>query len=129
LKSKEDMVLTKAESLPSTDLEGIFQQVQEVKEPVIRKVEGMVPSSCYGLFCRNGLNAKQRILHDYFLFDGDGMIHSVQMGQGNHCTYSLTCVNTHRLQDENALGGAGHARGGDLKYRVASFIHLVFTAL
>jgi hypothetical protein len=128
LKTIEDQVLPKAETLPSTHLKGIFEPVKEAA-PVQCKVEGTIPPSCYGLFARNGPNVKHEVLHDYFLFDGDGMIHSVMMGEGNKATYSCSFINTHRVQDEDKMGGAVHAKWGDLKYGYASLLHLTATAL
>jgi carotenoid cleavage dioxygenase-like enzyme len=126
----EDQVLPRADTLPSTNLKGIFEPVQEtVGAPVLCEVKGTVPPSCYGLFARNGPNVKQPVLHDYFIFDGDGMVHSVMMAEGNKCTYSCSFINTHRVQDEEAIGGAVHAKVGDLKYGPGSLIHLTATAL
>jgi carotenoid cleavage dioxygenase-like enzyme len=109
-------------------LKGIFEPIKEAA-PIQCKVEGTIPPSCYGLFAQNGPNMKHEVLHKYFRFDGDGMIYSVMMGEGNKATYSCSFINMHRVQDKDEMGGAVHVKVGDLKYGYGSLLHLMATAL
>ncbi|MCL7026039.1 hypothetical protein MKW94_012012 [Papaver nudicaule] len=88
---------------PSVQISGNFAPVPE--QPVCQNlpVTGSIPSSINGVYVRNGANPLFEPLSGHHLFDGDGMIHAVNINQGS-VSYSCRFTETHRLVQEKSLG-------------------------
>jgi len=68
-----------------------------------RVVAGEVPRDVDGVYLRNGPNPKHEPRGRYHWFDGDGMIHAVEVRDGN-VTYRRRWVHTPELAEEDAAG-------------------------
>jgi len=110
-------VQRKRSSGPNPFLEGNFGPVPEVGSPIVlRPSSGSLPPSLHGsMFARNGPNPKHEPLSHYHWFDGDGMVHSVRVVDGETVVYSNHHVKTPRLAAEDAAGKALVVKIGDLQ--------------
>ena len=64
------------------------------------EVEGDIPKDITGIYFRNGPNPKYVPLNHYHLFDGDGMLHSVQIENGK-ATYRNRWIRTEGFVKES----------------------------
>jgi carotenoid cleavage dioxygenase len=86
-------------------LVGGFAPIHDERAACVLPVIGEVPRDLHGMFVRNGPNAKFSPRGRYHWFDGDGMLHAVQI-QGGRVTYRNRWIRTEHLAAEEA---AGHA--------------------
>lgn len=86
-------------------LQGNFAPVHEEITAEDLKVIGELPSDLCGMFVRNGPNPQFTPIGRYHWFDGDGMLHGVQIRDGK-ASYRNRYVRTRGFQIE---GEAGHA--------------------
>nr|AMJ39497.1 carotene cleavage dioxygenase 1 copy 3 [Bixa orellana] len=77
-------------------------------------VQGFLPECLNGEFVRIGPNPKFHPVAGYHWFDGDGMVHGLQIKDGK-ATYVSRFVRTARLKQEEFHGGAKFWELGDLK--------------
>jgi carotenoid cleavage dioxygenase len=86
-------------------LQGNRAPVREEQTCLDLRVVGTLPDALTGMFLRNGPNPQFDPRGRYHWWDGDGMIHAVQLEQGR-ATYRNRWVRTKAFQTEQA---AGHA--------------------
>jgi len=88
-------------------LEGNFAPVREEVDLPCPEVEGTIPSDLEGFFLRTGPNPDLPPLDvsTYHPFDGDGMIHEMQLG-GGKATYRNRWIVTKGLERERSAGKA-----------------------
>ncbi len=86
-------------------LAGNWTPVREEQTIASLKVIGELPPELAGTFLRIGPNPQFRPLGQYHLFDGDGMVHSVQIsdGQAHYCN---RYVRTDKFLAEQQAGRA-----------------------
>ncbi|XP_047971264.1 9-cis-epoxycarotenoid dioxygenase NCED1, chloroplastic-like [Salvia hispanica] len=89
---------------PGVQIAGNFAPVPE--QPVRHRlpVAGKIPESIKGVYVRNGANPLFAPEAGHHFFDGDGMIHAVEFGEGGHVSYACRFTETERLTQERALG-------------------------
>ncbi|XP_049368759.1 carotenoid 9,10(9',10')-cleavage dioxygenase 1-like isoform X1 [Solanum verrucosum] len=96
-------------------LSGNFAPIHEETPPCKDlPVKGYLPECLNGEFVRVGPNPKFAPVAGYHWFDGDGMIHGLQIKDGK-ATYVSRFVRTSRLKQEEFFGGAKFMKIGDLK--------------
>ncbi|XP_006345442.1 carotenoid 9,10(9',10')-cleavage dioxygenase 1-like isoform X1 [Solanum tuberosum] len=96
-------------------LSGNFAPIDEETPPCKDlPVKGYLPECLNGEFVRVGPNPKFAPVAGYHWFDGDGMIHGLQIKDGK-ATYVSRFVRTSRLKQEEFFGGAKFMKIGDLK--------------
>ncbi|TMX00575.1 hypothetical protein EJD97_000547 [Solanum chilense] len=96
-------------------LSGNFAPIDEETPPSKDlPVKGYLPECLNGEFVRVGPNPKFAPVAGYHWFDGDGMIHGLQIKDGK-ATYVSRFVRTSRLKQEEFFGGAKFMKIGDLK--------------
>lgn len=66
-------------------------------------IEGEIPAELAGTYYRNGANPQFPQLPSYHIFDGDGMIHAFEIGDGV-CHYRNRWVRTDRFNAERSAG-------------------------
>ncbi|KNA08696.1 hypothetical protein SOVF_160350 [Spinacia oleracea] len=89
---------------PDIQLSGNYAPVQESPVHAGLEVIGEIPSGLHGVYLRNGANPMLPPSGAHHLFDGDGMIHAVNLRPGNQPTYSCRYTQTNRLVHEYAAG-------------------------
>ncbi|CAN4110357.1 unnamed protein product [Withania somnifera] len=99
---------------PCHFLSGNFAPVDETPPCKDLPVKGYLPECLNGEFVRVGPNPKFAPVAGYHWFDGDGMIHGLQIKDGK-ATYVSRFVRTSRLKQEEFFGGAKFMKIGDLK--------------
>lgn len=87
---------------PSVQLAGNFSPVPENPVQHELEVEGIIPASLEGTYIRNGANPMFEPVAGHHLFDGDGMLHAIQIKQGI-VSYANRFTRTNRLQEEMKL--------------------------
>lgn len=68
-------------------------------------IEGTIPKALQGTYMRNGPNLRFEPLGDYHWFDGDGMLHAVDLSDGK-ARYRNRWIQSAGLQAEEKLGRA-----------------------
>lgn len=91
-------------------LEGMYAPVRDEIDAVDLPVRGELPAGLQGAFLRNGPNPQFVPLGGYHLFDGDGMIHAVDLTDGQ-ASYRNRWIESRGLLAERR---AGHALFGGL---------------
>jgi len=86
-------------------LNGKFSPIEDEMVAENLTVLGEIPSDLEGMFLRNGPNPKFSPKGRYHWFDGDGMIHAVQL-QGGKATYRNRYIRTRGLKTEEEAGEA-----------------------
>lgn len=86
-------------------LDGNFAPVQEEITAETLEVIGQLPPELAGMFVRNGPNPQFTPIGAYHWFDGDGMLHGVQI-QAGKATYRNRYVRTRGFMIEQEVGKA-----------------------
>jgi carotenoid cleavage dioxygenase len=87
-------------------LEGPYAPVfEEIAARDLKVVHGKIPDDLTGTFVRNGPNPRVPPKGKYHWFDGDGMVHAVELG-GGKAAYRNRFVRTPGLLEEIAAGEA-----------------------
>lgn len=86
-------------------LDGNFAPVDQEITSNTLKVIGELPLDLSGMFVRNGPNPQWEPIGNYHWFDGDGMLHGVQISNGK-ATYRNRYVRTKKWQTEHEAGKA-----------------------
>jgi len=86
-------------------LTGIYEPVTDEREDVGLTVMGEIPQALRGSYLRNGSNPQFSPLGRYHVFDGDGMIHAVDLADGQ-ATYRNRWVDSRGLLVERREGQA-----------------------
>jgi carotenoid cleavage dioxygenase-like enzyme len=95
------------------DLRDNFLPIDREIGPVACEVSGEIPAGLRGHFVRNGPNQMFEPLGSYHIFDGDGMLHGVEFGDGK-ASYRNRWIRTRGLEAEIALGQAAYPGLSDL---------------
>jgi carotenoid cleavage dioxygenase len=103
-------VSIQSEPATSTWLTGLYEPVTDELDVTDLEVRGTIPDGLRGSFWRNGPNPAFAPLGGYHLFDGDGMIHAVDLADGR-ARYRNAWVGSAGLTAEQR---AGHALFGGL---------------
>jgi carotenoid cleavage dioxygenase-like enzyme len=91
-----------------------FKPVHSICSGAALEVTGAIPADLEGVYLRNGTNLQfEETNGRYHMFNGAGMLHQVQIGQGK-ATYSNTYVKTPRYLIEDAAGSDQYLHFGDL---------------
>ena len=90
---------------PVSYLDGVFAPVSDEIEQTNLEVYGDIPDSIHGIYVQNNPNPYYPAPELYHWFDGDGMIHGVQLEDGQ-ATYRNRYVATRGLAHEKAVGSA-----------------------
>ncbi|XVF05053.1 hypothetical protein REPUB_Repub05bG0137900 [Reevesia pubescens] len=92
---------------PSTDpkhvFAGNFAPVNELDPTDCQIIEGELPLCLNGVYIRNGPNPQLQPRRALHLFDGDGMLHSLRLSNGN-ATYCSRYVKTYKYMLEQDAG-------------------------
>lgn len=91
-------------------LTGLFEPVEDELDVDGLAVTGELPAGLRGAFLRNGPNPAFPPLGRYHIFDGDGMVHGVEIGEGR-VRYRNRWIRSAGLAAERR---AGHALYGGL---------------
>ncbi|EPS70455.1 hypothetical protein M569_04294 [Genlisea aurea] len=90
---------------PGVQIAGNFAPVTETPAKRNLPVTGTVPDCVTGVYVRNGANPLHEPVGGHHLFDGDGMIHAVEIdGRENAAGYACRFTETQRLVQERDLG-------------------------
>ncbi len=95
--------ITKLDPSTGPYLQGLYAPVLEEITARDLTVEGKLPDDLEGFFVRNGANPRLPPRGRYHWFDGDGMVHAVEIG-GGKATYRNRFVQTEGLAAEMAAG-------------------------
>jgi len=96
-----------------TYLGGQWKPVTDELDVAGLEVIGELPDALTGTYYRNGPNPQFDPITDYHLFDGDGMVHSIELGGGS-ARYRNRWIEGAALLAERAAGRALY--GGLAKY-------------
>ncbi|KAG6498230.1 9-cis-epoxycarotenoid dioxygenase, chloroplastic-like [Zingiber officinale] len=88
---------------PAVQLAGNFAPVAERPPCRDLPVEGRIPPDLDGVYVRNGANPLFEPLAGHHFFDGDGMVHAVQLRDGR-AGYACRFTETERLRQERVIG-------------------------
>lgn len=102
-------------------LEGPFAPVFHETEAEDLRVVGELPEALDGVYLRNGPNAEFEPLGRYHLFDGDGMLHAVEL-HGGRASYRNRWVDTPGLRHERAAGRALFGGLADIRFPPAELL-------
>ncbi len=91
-------------------LTGVYQPVTEERDDTDLRVTGELPTALRGQYLRNGPNPMFEPKGHYHIFDGDGMLHGVTLGDGR-ASYRNRWIRSAGLEAEIA---AGHALYGGM---------------
>lgn len=99
------MTVTVDRNTRSPYLEGNYAPIDTEITADLDVVAGAIPGDLAGVFVRNGSNPRFEPNGRYHWFDGDGMLHAVEIGNGT-ATYRNRYVRTSALALEDAAGEA-----------------------
>ncbi|KAK6235301.1 hypothetical protein SCA6_010638 [Theobroma cacao] len=88
---------------PNLVFTGNFAPVSELDPTDCQVIEGELPLSLNGVYIRNGPNPQLQPRRALHLFDGDGMLHSLRLSNGN-ATYCSRYVKTYKYMLEQDAG-------------------------
>ncbi|KAL5765365.1 hypothetical protein ACOSP7_015982 [Xanthoceras sorbifolium] len=88
---------------PSRVFTGNFSPVNELSPTECPVVNGEVPFSLNGVYIRNGPNPQHMPRSPLHLFEGDGMVHSIQLSKGR-AVYACRYVKTYKFKLEGEAG-------------------------
>ncbi|MQM09804.1 hypothetical protein Taro_042684 [Colocasia esculenta] len=88
---------------PAVQIAGNFSPVAEQPVQHQLQVVGRIPPSINGVYLRNGANPLFEPVAGHHFFDGDGMVHAVQL-QNGAASYACRFTETERLVQERAIG-------------------------
>ena len=98
------MAVTEASPVPTSPfLEGVFAPVHDELDVPHLEVTGELPADLDGTFLRNGPNPQFAPLGPYHWFDGDGMLHAIEVRDGT-ARYRNRWIDTPGLRHERAAG-------------------------
>ena len=100
------MTATIDRNVRSPYLDGNYAPIHTEIVADLTVVAGELPSDLEGVFVRNGSNPRYEPKGRYHWFDGDGMLHAVEFGNGR-ATYRNRYVQTAGLDADCAAGEAG----------------------
>lgn len=102
---------------PSTNpfLTGVYTPVSDELDIADLKVTGEIPEALNGSYLRNGPNAQFAPLGRYHVFDGDGMVHGIEIRDG-HARYRNRWIESKGLLAERRHGKA--LFGGLSEFRI-----------
>ncbi|NET70703.1 MAG: 9-cis-epoxycarotenoid dioxygenase [Sphaerospermopsis sp. SIO1G2] len=86
-------------------LDGNFAPINQEITTQDLKIIGELPPDLSGIFVRNGPNPQHPPIGEYHWFDGDGMLHGVEISNGK-ATYRNRYVYTRGWKIENEVGKA-----------------------
>ncbi|XP_020596264.1 LOW QUALITY PROTEIN: 9-cis-epoxycarotenoid dioxygenase, chloroplastic-like [Phalaenopsis equestris] len=90
---------------PAVQIAGNFAPVGEQQPHHDLPVDGRIPPFINGVYLRNGANPLYEPVAGHHFFDGDGMVHAVQLRNGR-ASYACRFTETERLMQERAVGRA-----------------------
>jgi carotenoid cleavage dioxygenase-like enzyme len=90
---------------PSPYLQGNCAPIEDELDVDDLQVTGHVPEALQGVFLRNGPNQQFAPMGRYHVFDGDGMVHGVELGEGR-ARYRNRWVESRGLAAERRAGRA-----------------------
>lgn len=99
------MTATDVDVSVSPFLQGAFTPIQDELDVGGLTVEGELPPALRGSYMRNGANPAFTPPAKYHIFDGDGMVHAVELGDGD-VRYRNRFVESKGLTYERAQGHA-----------------------
>ncbi|XP_075506019.1 putative carotenoid cleavage dioxygenase 4, chloroplastic [Primulina tabacum] len=88
---------------PKHVLSGNFYPTDELPPTACEVVEGTLPSCLTGAYIRNGPNPQFIPDGPYHLFDGDGMLHSIRIRDGE-ATFCSRYIKTYKYMVEREIG-------------------------
>ncbi|MBW4506023.1 MAG: carotenoid oxygenase family protein [Scytonematopsis contorta HA4267-MV1] len=86
-------------------LDGNFAPIDEEISADTLKIIGELPEGMNGMFVRNGPNPRWKPIGQYHWFDGDGMLHGVQISNGK-ANYRNRYIRTKGFKIEQEVGKA-----------------------
>lgn len=92
-------------AVPNPYLEGIYAPVYEELTQTNLEVVGEIPRDLNGMFVQNGSNPRFEPKAGHSWFDGDGMVHGIELGDGK-ATFRNRWIETAGLAEDIE---AGHA--------------------
>ncbi|KAJ3674528.1 hypothetical protein LUZ60_005144 [Juncus effusus] len=101
-------ILEKTQPLPKTtdpavQISGNYAPVTEQSPKHNLPVTGRIPPFLNGVYLRNGANPHMEPTAGHHLFDGDGMVHAVKIGN-SEASYACRFTETARLRQEQEIG-------------------------
>src|SRR3954454_20101891 len=89
----------------SPHVQGLMAPVDDERDDADLEVEGTVPGALSGRFLRNGPNPQFPPPPGYHPFDGDGMVHAIDLDAGR-ARYRNRWIESKGLQAERRRGRA-----------------------
>ncbi len=74
--------MTLVDTSTSHYLQGIYEPIDDERIDLALEVIGTIPQALRGSYLRNGPNPQFTPLGNYHVFDGDGMVHAIQLSDG-----------------------------------------------